>query len=174
MATRRRAFPASEKGTRPAAPAPEPTLAAEVDVSKASAPETDHAAKLYIPITKASDEEQTVTGVVLQPEVVDGQGDIYDAKVIRKAAHEFLAGYNSSTQMGLQHKDFKKRFELSESFLAPFDMAIGTKTVKSGSWIIVVRILDKAVWKQVKDGKITGFSIGGKAKAQKLAQEKTA
>lgn len=130
--------------------------------------ESQDAIKMYIPISKANDDEQTVTGVVLQPEVVDGQGDIYDAKVIRKAAHNFLAAYNSTTKLGLQHKDFKKPFELLESFLAPMDMSIGTKVIKAGSWIIVVRVLDKGIWKQVKDGKLTGFSIGGKAKAQKL------
>lgn len=144
--------------------------AEHVSVQKSAdeAPESDESLKMFIPITKANDDEQTVTGVVLQPEVVDGQGDIYDAKVIRKAAHKFLAGYNAQTKMGLMHKDFKPRFELLESFLAPLDMAIGSKVVKSGSWIIVVRVLDKAIWTKVKDGKLTGFSIGGKAKAQKL------
>lgn len=158
----------TDPGPQPSAPAPvEAAPKPEAEVQKSSDQDDVRA---FVPITKASDEEQTVTGVVLQPEVVDGQGDIYDSTVIRKAAHNFLAGYNSSTQMGLQHKDFKKRFELVESFLAPMDMAIGSKVVKSGSWIIVVKVLDKTIWKQVKDGKLTGFSIGGKAKAQKLEQ----
>ncbi len=126
---------------------------------------------LYVPITKANEDERTVTGVVLQPEVVDGQGDIYDSKVIRKAAHNFLAKYNAGNKMGLQHKDFKPRFELLESFLAPMDMVIGSKVVKSGSWIICVKVLDENIWKKVKDGKLTGFSIGGKAKAVDLSSK---
>lgn len=132
------------------------------------AAEQDADAKLFIPITKVSDEEKTITGVVLQPEITDAQGDIYDAKVIRKAAHKFLAGYNSSTKLGLMHKDFKKTFELLESFLAPLDMAIGSKTVKAGAWIIVIRVLDDKIWKKVKDRSLTGFSIGGKAKVVQI------
>lgn len=127
------------------------------------------AAAIYIPIAKANDEEQTVTGVVLQPEVTDAQGDIYDAAVIKEAAYNYLMNFNKSTELGLQHKEFVKgRFALVESYLAPLDLVIGTNTVKSGSWIMTVKVLDLKIWKMVKNGKITGFSIGGKARVQQL------
>lgn len=135
---------------------------------QAAAVSTDK--RLYIPIVKVNAEEQTITGVVLQPEVVDAQGDIMSAEVIRKAAHRFLADHNRATKLGLMHKDFKPRFELFESYTAPVDLAIGDKVVKSGSWILTVHVLDKKVWDQVKGGKLTGFSIGGKAKVSKLNQ----
>jgi len=123
----------------------------------------------FVPIAKANDEEQTVTGVVLQPEVTDGQGDIYDAAVIKEAAYNYLMNYNKQTELGLQHKEFVKgRFALVESYLAPLDIALGKSVVKAGSWIMTVKVLDSKIWKSVKDGKITGFSIGGKAKVQQL------
>lgn len=126
-------------------------------------------ASLYVPIAKANDEEQTVTGVVLQPEVTDGQGDIYDASVIKDAAYGYLMNYNKSTELGLQHKEFVKgRFALVESYLTPLDIAIGNNVVKQGSWVMTVKVLDPKIWKLVKDGKITGFSIGGKARVQQL------
>lgn len=126
-------------------------------------------AKMYVPIEKASDEEQTVTGVVLQPEMTDAQGDIYDAAVIRAAAHRFLSNYNKQTKLGLQHKEFKAgRFALVESYLAPMDFALGSRVVKTGSWIMTVKVLDSKIWALVKAGKITGFSIGGRAKVVKL------
>lgn len=116
-------------------------------------------------IAKANDEEQTVTGVVLQPEVVDGQGDIMSADVIKETAYAFLARYNQKTKLGLQHSTFPKgKMVLVESYLAPMDFVLGSKTVKAGSWIMTVKVLDKKLWAKVKDGKITGFSIGGKAK----------
>lgn len=132
------------------------------------------ALKAYVEIAKASEEQQTVTGIVLQPEVTDAQGDIYDAGVIQKAAYDFLANYNKATKLGHQHNDFKNwagRFALVESYLAPMDFALGTKTVKAGSWIMTVKVLDNTIWKMVKDGKITGFSIGGKATVQKLTKD---
>jgi len=126
--------------------------------------------RLYVPILKADAEEQTLTGVVLQPEVTDAQGDIMDAQVIRQAAHKFLALFNSKTKLGLQHKVFKSgQFALSESYLAPANMTIGSQVIKEGSWIMVVKVLDSKLWKLAKDGKLTGFSIGGRAKVKQLA-----
>jgi len=127
---------------------------------------------VYVEIAKANNEEQTVTGVVLQPETTDAQGDIYDASVIKQAAYNYLANYNKSTKLGRQHQDFKKwqkRFALVESYLAPMDFALGSKVVKGGSWIMTVKVLDGKIWTMVKEGKITGFSIGGKARVQQLA-----
>lgn len=129
------------------------------------------AKELRVEITKASDEEQTITGIVLEPETVDGHGDIYSAEVVREAAHKFLAGYNRRTKLGRQHKDFKRwteRLSLVESYVAPIDFVLGDRLVKAGSWIVTVKVLDSAIWKMVKDKKITGFSIGGKAKVQDL------
>jgi hypothetical protein len=34
-------------------------------------------------------------------------------------------------------------------------------TIKAGSWVMSVRVLDDTVWQEVLDGGITGFSIGG-------------
>lgn len=130
--------------------------------------------KQFVEIAKANDEEQTVSGIVLMPETVDAQGDIYDAEVIRKSAFDFLANYNKSTKLGHQHNDFKSwgtRFALVESYVAPLDFALGDKTVKGGSWVMTVKVLDSKIWKMVKDGKITGFSIGGKATVQKLTKD---
>lgn len=130
----------------------------------------DVAKKYFIPIIKATDEEQTVTGVVLEPETVDAHGDIYDALVIRKAAYKFLSQFNKTTKLGFMHKDMKPDFELCESWIAPADVVINGVLVKAGSWIMTVRILSAAKWKLVKDGKVTGFSIGGMAKVKKISQ----
>ena len=127
---------------------------------------------LFVPIAKADDERQTVTGVVLQPEVVDAQGDIIGADVIREAAHNFLDQYNKATQLGLQHKVFKKgRFSLAESYIAPIGFTLNGKIVTEGSWVMVVKVNDAEIWKLVKAGKVTGFSIGGKARVQSLVKQ---
>lgn len=125
--------------------------------------------RFYVPILKKNDEKQTVTGVVLQPEVTDGQGDIMSADVIEKAAETFLAKFNKATQLGLMHKNFAKNFELLQSFIAPHDLVIGGKTVKAGAWVIKVRVKNAKIWAQVKEGKLAGFSIGGKARVKALA-----
>lgn len=128
----------------------------------------DKVVKLYAEVMKANEEEKTVTGVVLEPETVDAQLDIYSAKVIRDAAEGFLARYNRATKLGLQHKKFNRKFELLQSFIAPSDFVLGGKIIKAGSWVMKVRVLDAAIWKLVKEGKIKGFSIGGKARVKQL------
>ncbi len=124
---------------------------------------------IYVPLLKANNEERTVTGVVLQPEVVDAQGDIMSIDVIRKAAHRFLSKYNKATKLGLMHKYFGNLgFELYESWIAPQAVSINGTIVKEGSWIMTVYVNSNKIWNMVKSGKLTGFSIGGKAKAKKI------
>jgi len=123
----------------------------------------------FVEFAKAIDEERTVTGVVLQPEIVDAHGDIMSAKVIKEAAHNFLAKFNKATKLGLMHKDFTKNFELLESFVAPVGFVLGGQTIKEGSWIMTVRVKSASIWKKVKEGKIRGFSIGGKARVRNIA-----
>ena len=143
----------------------------ESDRAPESARTSEETTKVFVPILKADADLQIVTGVVLRPEVVDAHGDIIGADVIRKSAHKFLTEYNRRTKLKLQHETFKAgRFDLVESFITPMDMSIGTKVVKAGSWVISVKVNDKAIWQQVKDGKITGFSIGGRAKVRVLAE----
>lgn len=126
-----------------------------------------------VEIAKTNGEQQIITGIVLEPETVDAQGDIYSAEVIEDTAHQFLSVYNRKTRLGLQHKSFKApgsdgRFSIVESYVAPIEFAMGARTVKAGSWIMSVKVHDATIWKGVKDGKITGFSIGGMSKVQKL------
>lgn len=121
---------------------------------------------LYSKIVKA--EKRLVTGIVLQPDVVDAQGDIIRAEVIMDAAHNFLSKFNLVTKMGLQHKHTTPNVKLVESYIAPIDMKIGKKLISKGTWLITVKVLDDQIWAAVTAGKITGFSIGGMAKTQRI------
>lgn len=124
---------------------------------------------LVVPVLKADEEKRLITGIVLEPEVVDGQGDIYSADVIAKAAHDFLANYNSSTQIGVQHNSFPSGIRLVESWVTPVAFKLGTKQVKKGSWLMVTHIENDDIWTKVKNGKLTGYSIAGVARVKPLA-----
>lgn len=129
------------------------------------------AVEFFVPIIKKSAERREVTGIVLTPEVVDAQGDIISAVVIEKAAGDFLAGFNDTTKLGLMHNDFKKRFELRQSFIVPSEMSIDTTIVKVGTWLMVVKVLEDKQWESVKDGTLNGFSIGGRARTIDVSEE---
>ena len=54
--------------------------------------------------------------------------------------------------------------KLLESYLAPADVAIGETEVRKGTWLLAVHVLADELWEQVKDGELSGFSIGGSAR----------
>lgn len=108
-----------------------------------------------------TDEERFVLGVVLEPETVDAQKDIYSAGEVREAAHRFMEEYQNVGFMHRQLVNDKER--ILESYVAPADLELGGGHVKKGTWLLAVRVEDDQLWKQVKDGSISGFSIGGNA-----------
>ena len=120
---------------------------------------------IQFPIAKA--EERLVTGVVLEPNVVDAHSDFESEQTIKEAAHGFLHKYNRQSALGLGHRVFGSiGVDLVESYIAPQDMTLGGEGVKKGSWIMTVKIHDDSIWNMVKSGDITGFSIGGKARVR--------
>ncbi len=121
----------------------------------------------HVPILKA--EKRILKGVVLVPNVLDAHEDKIKSEVIEEAAAKFLNDYNKRTKLGVQHNIFGKNIQLRQSYIAEVDFKLGKEKIKKGSWVLVVKVLDDDVWERVKKGKITGFSIGGKAKAKKVA-----
>lgn len=113
-----------------------------------------------IPLLK-TDEERFVLGVVLEPETVDAQKDIYSAAEVREAAHRFMEEYQN---VGFMHRQLvNDKVKILESYVAPADLDLGGGHVKKGTWLLAVRVEDDALWQQVKDGSLTGYSIGGNA-----------
>lgn len=113
-----------------------------------------------IPLLK-TDEERYVLGVVLEPETVDAQDDIYSAAAVRDAAHRFMEQYQN---IGLMHRGvINGRVKILESYLAPTSFSLDGAQVRKGTWLLAVRVLDDELWAQIKSGDLTGLSIGGSA-----------
>lgn len=120
-----------------------------------------------IPILKADTSKRLVYGAVLIPEKVDLQGEIVSKDEIESAAHAYLVLYRRS---GIQHEEIIEpeddRVVVVESYIIPDGntITVGGRTYPEGTWMLVVKVLDDAIWADVQSGKLTGFSIGGKAK----------
>jgi DNA adenine methylase len=107
-------------------------------------------------------DERYVLGVVLEPEVVDAQGDIYSAEEIRRAAHDFMENFQG---LGLQHRErVNGDVRILESYVLPDDTDVGGVKLKKGTWLLGLRIVSDELWQMVKDGDLTGLSIGGTAR----------
>ena len=108
------------------------------------------------------DDERYVLGVVLVPEQVDAQGDIYSHEEVRQAAHRFMEEFGG---LGLMHQlRVNDQVKVLESYLAPTDFQVGEVAVPKGTWMLAVRVQSDELWQRVKDGELTGFSIGGSAR----------
>jgi hypothetical protein len=100
-----------------------------------------------------------VLGIVLEPETVDGQGDIYSADEIRGAAWHYMTHFRN---IGVMHKGLVNgKVQLVESWIAPCDLAIDGSSIKAGSWLMGLHVVDDTIWQDVKRGELTGLSIGG-------------
>lgn len=98
-------------------------------------------------------------GIVLEPETVDAQGDIYSADEIRKAAWGYMKDFRN---VGLMHKGLvNQKVALVESYIAPVAMNVAGSVIKAGTWLMGLNVHDDALWDQVKKGALTGLSIGG-------------
>ena len=121
-------------------------------------------------VIQKGEELHYVLGVVLEPETVDltttekSKGDIYSAEEIRKAAHNFMMRYRGEGNP-LQHRAYSNTsVKVVESYISPADFVVNKQTIKKGSWVMGSLIMDNEIWKLVKKGEITGYSVRGKAR----------
>lgn len=119
-----------------------------------------------VPFIKSDEDRRYTLGVVYAPGVVDAQGDFATAAEIEKACWDFnqrLQGIASLEKgmLGLQHKDWAdSNGSIVESYVAPADMVISGKAITKGTWLMGT-IWSHNIWKKIKDGDVTGLSMGG-------------
>jgi hypothetical protein len=125
--------------------------------------------------TQIDQERMEITAPVLVPDEVDYHGDIYDAEAVYKACRNYQANCRKAY---LQHS-FEigpETSEFVEHYVTPADMTIATTKgdvlVKKGTWLATMKFKNPKLWQSVKQGKYTGFSIGGRAKSIEIEKSK--
>jgi len=121
----------------------------------------DEPIEIILPVVKG--DEHIVYGIVYEPDTKDAQGDQATAAEIKKAAYDFM---EHCQDFKVMHKGKKVKIKILENYIAPVNFSIGKRKVKKGSWVLVTRVLDKDVWKDIKAGKLTGYSMAGYAKIE--------
>lgn len=127
-------------------------------------------------------EERYVLSLVLEPTdgkdgapyKPDTQKDIYSSEDVRKAAHAWME-YHGAVDLNHSWKDLgKEKVRTLESYIAPveFTCGEGSKAYKvlKGTWMLGIRVVDDALWKAVKEGKIGAYSIGGTAMREPITE----
>lgn len=123
----------------------------------------------YFDIHKIDSEKRLVFGKALIPNKVDSQNDIISKEDIEEVAHNFLINLQKAyvellngkqvtkaSEIGFMHKVFKG--------VGGFGYIVESYIDKDGSWVLGTKVTDEQVWKMIKEGKITGYSIGGRGK----------
>lgn len=129
---------------------------------------------VFVPVLKGSNEERTVFGIVLEPDVTDIQLDTYDEETVKNTAWQFMENMQN---IGKQHTQIiNDKVNILESYVAPVKMTIDTPAgavkIKKGTWLMRVRIIDDVIWQDIKNGDLTGFSIGALASTTTLKESK--
>ncbi|EMT54244.1 phage-like element PBSX protein xkdF [Brevibacillus borstelensis AK1] len=122
-----------------------------------------------IRIAKTDKAKQIVYGVVYEPDVEDAHGDTMTAEEIEKAAHGFMERQNTYN-IDKQHDLDANKGYVVESYIAPVDMELGDQEIKKGSWVAGVKVTDADTWAQIEKGEITGFSMWGVGKREKIEE----
>ncbi|MGK5512198.1 XkdF-like putative serine protease domain-containing protein [Brevibacillus formosus] len=120
-----------------------------------------------IRIAKADKAKQIVYGVVYEPDAEDVHEDQMTAEEIEKAAHGFMERQNTYNIDKQHDLDVDKGYVV-ESYIAPVDMELGDQEIKKGSWVAGVKVTDADTWEQIEKGEITGFSMWGVGKREKI------
>ena len=116
-------------------------------------------------ILKYSNEERLVHGWAYVSTVggqisLDHSGEFIRPDMVEKAATEFMIDARVAKAMhtGPQVGEVVHSLPLTKSIAD----ALGIQSDKEG-WIIAMKIHDDTVWELVKTGKLSAFSIGGRA-----------
>lgn len=127
--------------------------------------------KNFCPIIKKNTDKQEVTAIVYEPNVKDSQGDEMTVEEIEKAQRSHaMNGFGSDIQHSFSKE---KKLHLVESWITKSDTKIGEQEVKKGTWMQTVFVDDTKIWKSIKEGKFTGFSMGGKGERVEKANTNT-
>ncbi|MCK4501365.1 hypothetical protein KAU11_12765 [Candidatus Babeliales bacterium] len=137
-----------------------PALTAHIDEEGEDEDEEFERQVPIFPVEKSGD-ERIVAGIVYSPDETDAQGDTASAEEIEKACYHFM---EKAQQFKVMHKGKPAKVKILENYIAPQNLTIGQREVKKGSWVLVCRINDSKIWKAIKAGKLTGFSMAGYAK----------
>lgn len=123
----------------------------------------------HISIRKIDNDKHLVYGIVYSPNEVDSQGDCAPKEVIREMSYGFMKA-GKLNNIDKQHNYSAGYGFIAESWLTKQNDPVFPDE-KEGSWAVVIKVEDNALWDDIKDGKITGLSMAGQAETDLVDPE---
>jgi len=131
----------------------------EIDYKSFEPAEEEKGVEKQLTIVSKSGDERICCGIVYEPGVPDSQDDQATAEEIKKACYYYME--NSLNHFKMNHKGNPVKVSLLENYLAPNDLSIEGRAITKGTWLMTVRINDEEIWKAIKEGELTGYSMAG-------------
>lgn len=120
-------------------------------------------------VLKADDEMRFTLAPLYVPGISDAHDEYVDARDLQRAAHDYIR--KGDLRLRLMHDDSEEIGEVVEMMTIPWDIEV-PMTQKDGSQkavklpagtVLVGTIWDERAWPAVKDGRLGGLSLGGRA-----------
>lgn len=120
-------------------------------------------------VKSVNEEERLALFVAMEPDEFDAHGDTTSVQEVAKACHNFN---EHCMRANLFHLVETEDAIIRESYIAPVEMQIGERNIKKGtwlqSWFFPETETGDVLWQMVKDGEITGISIGARATVEEI------
>lgn len=118
-----------------------------------------HRVQKHVTFKARRDDRQIAYGEVYAPMDVDTHGEFMSAVDVETLAHKFML--KALTQkIDVMHDNQDGKAAAVESFVARG----GDPDFTPGAWVLGVKVFDTALWRQIKSGQITGFSMQAKVR----------
>ncbi len=118
-----------------------------------------------------------ITGVVLQPDIIDGQNQVMSAQEVKEACQIWNEAFEHIT---IQHRDksgslinleeltnpatfkdcFDSDFSIQSSQIIPNGGVLNGQKVNPGSWLLTLKVKNPAIFELIEEGILNGYSIG--------------
>jgi len=100
--------------------------------------------------------EVYITGVVIPNGVADHEGDLLNKKDILKIFTKYLDRETDTMHSYIKNKGV----DVLANWISETDQKISGKNAPAGSWLSTLRVTNPEIIKSIREGKITGLSLG--------------
>lgn len=116
----------------------------------------------HVEFKATDDDRQIASGVVMVPDKADLHGDYSRESTIREFSEGFMSGMSSGEAAGgVMHAVWpEEHVTLVENSVLDGEETIGGETYQAGTWRQSWRFDDAELWTLVRDGVLSGYSIG--------------
>lgn len=105
-------------------------------------------------VKSVNKEKQIVYGEVYTPYVIDTHNEMMLPEDVELMAHRFMSTLKND-RIDIMHNNQLIEAVAVESYIA----RASDPLYHEGAWVLAVKIVDKEIWQQIKDGEFNGYSI---------------